>query len=79
MAQNNVSVTQLPGQYNTYGTASYGGGFGAYQSRTSYTPGPTVVSGSHDKSLTLVMFNPGDPGFDAAIDARKNSAKIGLS
>lgn len=71
VAANNVNVSQLPGQFNTYGTATYGGGFGSYQSRTTYTPGPTIISGSHDKSLSVVMFKPGDPGFENAIDARE--------
>jgi hypothetical protein len=66
-----VNVSQLRGQYNTYGTATYGSGFGTYQSQTTYTPGPTIVSGSHDRSLTIVMFNLGDLGFESAIDAKQ--------
>lgn len=70
-AANNVQTSQLPGQFNTYGTASYGGGVGAYQSRTTYTPGPTIVTGSHDRSLAVVMFKSGDLGSENAIDARE--------
>lgn len=65
-AQNNVSVSQMPGSYNTAGT--YGGGF--YQTTTTYQPGPTVVSGSHDQGLAVVMFRDGDPGAEQAISAR---------
>ena len=65
-AQNNVSVTQLPGSYNT--TATYGGGF--YQGRTTYQPGPTIVAGSHDQGLAVVMYREGDPGAQQAISAR---------
>lgn len=71
-ASSNVNVSQLPGRYNSYGTATYGGGYGTFQSTTTYTPGPTIVSGSHDRSLSVVMFKPGDPGFDNAIDARES-------
>jgi hypothetical protein len=59
-AQNNVAVTQMPGSYNT--TATYGGGF--YQGRTTYQPGPTIVAGSHDQGLAVVMFRETD------VDAR---------
>jgi hypothetical protein len=65
-AQNNVSVSQMPGSYNTVGT--YGGG--SYQTTTTYQPGPTVVSGSHDQGLSVVMFREGDPGAQQAISAR---------
>jgi len=70
-AQNNVSVTQMPGQFQTYGTATYGRGFGTYNATTTYVPGPTIVSGSHDRSLGVVMFRNGEPGSENAIDARE--------
>ena len=70
-AQNNVSVSQMPGTFQTVGSATYGGGFGTYRATTSYVPGPTIVSGSHDRSLSVVMFRPGDPGFENALDARE--------
>jgi hypothetical protein len=66
-AQNNVSATQLPGSYNT--TATYGSGF--YQGHTTYQPGPTIVSGSHDQGLAVVMFREGDAGAQQAISARE--------
>jgi hypothetical protein len=70
-AQNNVTATQLPGQYNTVGTATYGRGFGSYQATTTYTPGPVIVGGSHDRQLGVVMFHNGEPGAENAIDARQ--------
>jgi len=66
-AQNNVIVSQMPGSYNT--TATYGGGF--YQGRTTYQPGPTIVAGSHDQGLSIVMFRESDPGAQQAISARE--------
>lgn len=66
-AQNNVRVSQMPGSYNTQGT--YGGG--AYQATTTYQPGATIVSGSHDQGLALVMFREGEPGAEQALSARE--------
>jgi hypothetical protein len=65
-AQNNVAVSQMPGSYSTEGT--YGRGY--YQATTTYQPGPTVVSGSHDQGLAVVMFREGEPGAQQAISAR---------
>jgi len=65
-AQNNIAVTQMPGSYQT--TGMYGGGF--YQGTTTYQPGPTIVSGSHDQGITVVMFRDGDPSAQQAITAR---------
>lgn len=66
-AQNNVTVTQLPGSYNTSGTY----GRGSYQATTTYQPGATIVAGSHDQDLTVIMFKDGDPGAEQAIPARE--------
>lgn len=66
-AQNNVTVSQMPGSYNT--TATYGGGM--YQGRTTYQPGPTIVAGSHDQVISVVMFREGEPGAQQAISARE--------
>ncbi|WP_245305924.1 hypothetical protein [Bradyrhizobium sp. LTSP849] len=66
-AQNNVRVSQLPGSYNTEGTY----GRGSYQATTTYQPGPTVVSGSHDQGLSIVMFHEGEPGAQQAVGARE--------
>lgn len=65
-AQNNVSVTEMPGSYQTSG--SYGRGY--YSATTTYRPGPTIVSGSHDQGFTIVMFRDGDNGAQQAIPAR---------
>ena len=70
-AQNNVSVSQMPGQFQTSGTATYGRGFGTNNATTTYVPGPTIVSGSHDRSLGVVMFRNGEPGAENALDARQ--------
>ena len=66
-AQNNVRVSQLPGSYNTEGTY----GRGSYQATTTYQPGPTIVSGSHDQGLAIVMFHEGEPGAQQAVGARE--------
>jgi hypothetical protein len=70
-AQSNITTTQMPGQFNTVGSASYGGGFGSYRSTTTYTPGPTITAGSHDRSLSVVMFRNGDSAGINALDARQ--------
>lgn len=66
-AQNNVSVSQMPGSFQTSGT--YGGG--SYNATSTYIPGPTIVSGSHDRALSVVMFKPSDAGFESALDAKQ--------
>lgn len=50
-SQNNVSVTQMPGHVQTTGVAHYGGGVGTFNATSTYVPGPTFVSGSHDACL----------------------------
>ncbi|WP_145975076.1 hypothetical protein [Cereibacter sphaeroides] len=52
------------GTYNTFGSSTYG------SSRTTYGGGMTMMVGTHDASLGVIMFNPGDPGFSQAIDAK---------
>lgn len=64
--QNNVITTQLPGTANTVITGSNG----YYHGTTTYNPGPTIVSGSHDQGLAVVMFKEGDPGAEQALSAR---------
>ncbi len=70
-AQNNVSATQMPGTVYSSGSVTYGRGFGTYQGSSTYVPGPTIYSGSHDRALTVVMFNEGDQGYENALDARQ--------
>lgn len=66
-AQNNVSVSQGPGSYQTSG---YFAG-NTYQATSVYQPGPTIVAGSHDRQLSVVMFKNGEPGSERALDARQ--------
>lgn len=65
-AQNSVVANQVPGSYNT----TVVGGRGFYQGTTTYQPGPTIVSGSHDQGLAIAMFREGEPGALQAISAR---------
>lgn len=66
-SQNNVSTTRMPGRFQTTGSMQGG----VYRSTTNYVPGATVVSGSHDRSLSVVMFREGEPGAEEAVDARE--------
>jgi len=68
---NNVTSSELPGTARTSGSLTYGGGYGTYQARTTYTPGPTIVSGTHDQGLSVHMFRNGEPGSENAIPARE--------
>lgn len=70
-AANNVTATQMPGQYNTYGTINSYGGYGTVNATTTYTPGPIIYGGSHDQSIGVVMFKEGEPGSNQAISARE--------
>lgn len=70
-ASDNVSVTQMPGHYNTYGTANVYGGHGTYTATTTYQPGPTIVSGSYDQSFAIRMFRDGEPGASQALSAKQ--------
>ena len=69
-AENNVSVTQSPGSYQTRGTLVYGGGSGVYQGTSTYQPGNTIISGSRDQSFAIQMFKDGEPHASMAISAR---------
>lgn len=70
-ASNDVRVTQMPGSYQTYGTATAYGNMATYQGTTSYVPGPTIVSGTHDQGLAIKMLKDGDPGASQAVSARE--------
>ncbi|MBB3963529.1 hypothetical protein [Rhizobium metallidurans] len=69
-AANNVTATQMPGNYDTYGTINSYGGYGTVNATTTYTPGPIIYGGSHDQSIGIVMFKDGEPGSSQAISAR---------
>lgn len=66
-AFNNVHTYQLPGQYETKGRLDQ---YGNYYEKTTYKPGATQTTGSYDNTVSVVMFRPGDPGYEYALDAR---------
>ncbi|ATU90627.1 hypothetical protein [Phyllobacterium zundukense] len=70
-AANNVHVSQMPGYYQTYGTATAYGNMATYQGTTSYVPGATIVSGTHDQGFAIKMLKNTDPGASQAISARE--------
>jgi hypothetical protein len=70
---NNVSVHQSGPTYshtqaNTtlYGNSVYG------NATTHYGGQQTIISGTHDTDLGVIMFNPGEPGFNSGIDAKSS-------
>ena len=67
---NNVQVSQGPGTVYTSGTVTYCGNYGTYNGTSTYQPGPTIISGSHDQSFAIQMFKAGQPGAERAIPAR---------
>lgn len=66
-ASNNVQTYTLPGQYQTSGAMDR---YGNYYEKTTYIPGATQTTGSYDNSVSVVMFRPGDEGYQNALDAR---------
>jgi hypothetical protein len=70
-AANNVQSTQMPGTYQTYGTVNSYRGYGTVNATTTYTPGPTFYSGTHDQAIGVRMFKTGEPGFEQALDAKE--------
>ncbi|WP_044548395.1 hypothetical protein [Mesorhizobium japonicum] len=69
-ASNDVRVTQMPGSYQTIGTASVNANMATLNANTQYIPGPTIVSGGHHQSLGVKMFKEGEPGAAQAVSAR---------
>lgn len=68
---NNVSVFQTGPTYSSTSGTAYSVGNTTYGNASTYYGGQqTIMAGSHDTSLGVVMFNPGEPGFDRAIDAK---------
>lgn len=55
---NNVTSSQMPGTWQATG------------SMVTYTPGATIVSGTHDRTLMVHMLRRGDPGYENALDAK---------
>jgi hypothetical protein len=68
---NNVSVTQLPGSYQTNGTIINNGSTATLNASTTYHPGPLIVAGTHDEGLMIKMFKNGQLGADQSISARE--------
>lgn len=54
---------------NTYGNTTYGTVNSS--STTTFTGGQPIVGGSHDQSLMVQMYKPGDAGFDQGVDAKQ--------
>lgn len=67
---NNVRSTQMPGRYYTSGSANTFGNYTSINATTTYTPGPVIVAGSHDRSFAIRMFKDGEPGSGSGIPAR---------
>ncbi len=65
-SRNNVRTAVVGMQANTFGTISGN----TFAGTTTYTP-TTVTYGSHDRMLTVIMFNKGDPGYEQALDAKE--------
>jgi hypothetical protein len=70
-SQNNVRTVSTPptgstttGTFTGYGNAVYG------TARTSYYGGGTMVTGTRDTNLVVLMLRPRDPGYANALDAR---------
>lgn len=66
-----VRAHQMPGTYNTVGTANIYGNYGTYNATTTYTPGPTFVTGGHKENLVVKMFKDGQPGSASALSAKE--------
>lgn len=70
-ASSNVQLTQLPGSYQTSGTAMIYGNRATYQGNTQYIPGPMIVSGGYQQSFAIKMFREGEGGASSAVSARE--------
>ncbi|MCV0395915.1 MAG: hypothetical protein K5872_06625 [Rhizobiaceae bacterium] len=66
-SSSNVRVSQMPGTSQTSGFITAGGNLHA---TTTYTPGPTIVSGGHSQDFAIKMFREDEPGADRALSAR---------
>ncbi|WP_415183333.1 hypothetical protein [Phaeovulum sp.] len=68
---NNVQAIRTGPTYsNTYANASVYGNTATGSATTYYGGQQTVIFGSNDSDLGVVMFNPGEQGFKNGIDAR---------
>lgn len=71
-AQNNTRVVRTgptfattTGTFNRFGNNIYGNTY------TTFGGQQTIVSGSNDAQMLVAMFNPGDPGYENALDAKQ--------
>lgn len=70
--ENNVSAFQTgPTGSTTTGTATVSGNNIYGSSTTTYTGGRTIIAGTHDTALHVVMLNPGDDGYENGLDAKE--------
>ena len=71
-SENNVSAFQTgPTGSTTTGTATVYGNQVYGSSTTRYTGGQTIVAGTRDTALHVVMLNPGDDGYENGLDAKE--------
>lgn len=71
-SQNNTRIIRTGPTYaTTTGTFRQSGGNIYGTANTFYGGQQTFVAGSNDAQMQVVMFNPGDAGYDNAIDARQ--------
>lgn len=66
-ADSNIRTFQGAGTYHTTGRVS--GGY--LSATTTYSPGPTFVSGEHNAAFAIRMFRDGEPGAARALSARE--------
>lgn len=70
-AQNNTRlITTGPTFATTSGTFTQSGNMISGNTTTTYGGQHVFIAGSHDAQLGVVMFNPGDQGYDNALDAK---------
>lgn len=70
-SEDNVHVYNGPGYYSTTGNITNYGSYSSIHSTTTYTPGSTIVYGSHDRGLAIKMFREGEAGSANAVSARE--------
>lgn len=66
----NVRAVQMPGSYNTMGSAQTFGNYTSINATTTYTPGPVVIAGRHKQAFAIRMFKDGEAGSARGIPAR---------
>jgi len=70
-SQNNVGVIQTGPTYaNTYGSATVTGNTVQGSATTYYGGQQTIVYGSHDTGMRVLMLKAGDQGYEQGVDAK---------